>query len=201
MKSIRSLLHLCVAAILLIAPASAQAWVLDVTHGIYSSTTNDAFGFSNSLAGALAGPAASDTESYSFTIKPNSGSGAVQDVVTRINYFYGTIGTQGLQNQIGMIQGLTGSYMSPPVTVYNTAPYISGSNGFDYTFKTNTLYTLQLYNAYANPTLSGISSVAFIAGSLSVTTPDTSKTPIPGTLLLLGPGIAGLAALRKKFKA
>ncbi|MBA3014571.1 MAG: PEP-CTERM sorting domain-containing protein [Proteobacteria bacterium] len=40
-----------------------------------------------------------------------------------------------------------------------------------------------------------------LVGTLPVTTPDPTPTPEPATMLLMGTGLTGLSASRKKKKA
>jgi hypothetical protein len=59
------------------------------------------------------------------------------------------------------------------------------------------------YNTIASYDLTGtIASVAAIASvyALGLSGPSISAVPIPAALWLLGPGLAGLGAIKRRFK-
>lgn len=191
MKSLRTLFLSCLAAALLAIPCSAQAWIFQTYDaGTGSYTTVPTLTFTQSVT-SPSGLTTTSGTSY-FRILANDSSPLAQAInVTRLYTYTGSGDTWSFSQRFTDIDA--GKLLNR-----SGGGNVPGTITSPSDISTNTLYSL-LLSTTANSSGSGPANSS-VTATFTVNTVDTSKTPIPGTLLLLGPGIAGLAALRKRFK-
>ena len=115
--------------------------------------------------------------SYSFTYQNYLGNGSTETAGLLIN------GTQ------------VGSFTAPDTGYSGSYPKVTGTVSFSPIVGGGT-YTLSMVLENTVPPANG--SIAFVDGG--VWRLSSSAVPIPGALLLFGPGLVGLAAMKRRFK-
>lgn len=177
MKSCRAFILSCLAAALLILPASAQAWVFQITDtdtGI--TTTSSALNFNiASTSGKLS------SSGYTFTVLSDYAGKGATALSANMTYL-----ASGLKNSINVYDAI-GSGDGLGLTIDRAT---SSTGGTSFTLTSNTLYYLDLVSR------ASVGKTSAFSGNISISTVD-AKTPIPAAALLLGSGFLGLIGLGK----
>lgn len=201
MKFPRAILLPILAAMLLALPAAAQAWVVETYSydtGLYTPATAP-LTVSASATNIDLGGTVSNTGLVLFRVLSNDLVTPQTLTITRSVSYGGKGGpmTQWSYNQNFFIAD--GSIWTS--LAQGSASNKTGTRIGTAEISTGTLYGFML-TANAKQWFTGIAPVSsFAEGQISILSADTTaKTPLPASLFLLAPGLAGVAALRRRFK-